>query len=305
MLLKSNHYRFIKRSHKTGHLKEAHSKEEIGCNNPNCSLTSAIVIPLMINQEVAGTLKFYFTNEYENTTSTKQLARGLADIFSSQLELGQAEMQSKLLKDAEIKSLQAQVNPHFFFNAINTISALVRIDSEKARKLLLQLSQFLDQICKELEITPLLWKRIATSRGLFGIRTSTLPDRFTIQYHIDSSCKHVLIPPFVIQILVENAIKHAFKHRRKDNIIDVVAHHDNEELTLTVRDNGSGIDDDKLPLIGQMSVDSETGTGSALENLNRRLIGLYGTKAALHFESTEIGTTVSCHIPSHTIKEDI
>ena len=84
-------------------------------------------------------------------------------------------MQSKLLKDAEIKSLQAQVNPHFFFNAINTISALVRIDSEKARKLLLQLSQFLDQICKELEITPLLWKRIATSRGLFGIRTSTLP----------------------------------------------------------------------------------------------------------------------------------
>lgn len=142
MLLKSNHYRFIKRSHKTGHLKEAHSKEEIGCNNPNCSLTSAIVIPLMINQEVAGTLKFYFTNEYENTTSTKQLARGLADIFSSQLELGQAEMQSKLLKDAEIKSLQAQVNPHFFFNAINTISALVRIDSEKARKLLLQLSQF-------------------------------------------------------------------------------------------------------------------------------------------------------------------
>ena len=144
MLLKSNHYRFIKRSHKTGHLKEAHSKEEIGCNNPNCSLTSAIVIPLMINQEVAGTLKFYFTNEYENTTSTKQLARGLADIFSSQLELGQAEMQSKLLKDAEIKSLQAQVNPHFFFNAINTISALVRIDSEKARKLLLQLSQFFE-----------------------------------------------------------------------------------------------------------------------------------------------------------------
>ena len=54
-----------------------------------------------------------------------------------------------------------------------------------------------------------------------------------------------------------------------------------------------------------MSVDSETGTGSALENLNRRLIGLYGTKAALHFESTEIGTTVSCYIPSHTIKEDI
>ncbi|WP_186318575.1 histidine kinase, partial [Dermacoccus nishinomiyaensis] len=75
-------------------------------------------------------------------TSDKQMASGLAEIFSSQIELGQAEMQSALLRDAEIKSLQAQVNPHFFFNAINTISAMIRINSEKARDLLLQLSQF-------------------------------------------------------------------------------------------------------------------------------------------------------------------
>ena len=54
-----------------------------------------------------------------------------------------------------------------------------------------------------------------------------------------------------------------------------------------------------------MSVDSETGTGSALENLNRRLIDFTAQRPPLHFESTEIGTTVSCHIPSHTIKEDI
>ena len=66
----------------------------------------------MTNGNVAGTLKFYFTDYNHITTSTKQLARGLAD-FSSQLELGLAETQSKLLRDAEIKSLQAQVNPHF------------------------------------------------------------------------------------------------------------------------------------------------------------------------------------------------
>ncbi len=62
--------------------------------------------------------------------------------MSSQIELGEAENASKLLKDAEIKSLQAQVSPHFFFNSINTISALVRINSEKARELLLELSYF-------------------------------------------------------------------------------------------------------------------------------------------------------------------
>lgn len=84
----------------------------------------------------------YFTDHHDLTFVEKQLAEGLAKIFSSQLELGAVETQRKLLQDAEIKSLQAQVNPHFFFNAINTISALVRIDHEKARQLLLQLSHF-------------------------------------------------------------------------------------------------------------------------------------------------------------------
>ena len=73
----------------------------------------------------------YFTDPAQLTHVEEQLAEGLGTIFSSQIELGEAEVQSKLLKEAEIKSLQAQVNPHFFFNAINTISALMRKDSEK------------------------------------------------------------------------------------------------------------------------------------------------------------------------------
>lgn len=99
---------------RSGQLKEAESKEGIGCNHDNCPLEAAIVIPLYTNHNVVGTLKFYFKDKHDVTNSTKQLARGLAEIFSSQLELGKAETQSKLLRDAEIKSLQAQVNPHFF-----------------------------------------------------------------------------------------------------------------------------------------------------------------------------------------------
>ena len=70
-----------KRSHTYRPIKEANSKEDIGCNNPNCPLREAIVVPLMTNGNVAGTLKFYFTDYNHITTSTKQLARGLADIF--------------------------------------------------------------------------------------------------------------------------------------------------------------------------------------------------------------------------------
>ncbi|NQD99312.1 LytS/YhcK type 5TM receptor domain-containing protein, partial [Staphylococcus xylosus] len=88
----------------TGTLKEAYSSEDIGCNHPGCPLEAAIVMPLHVKNEVVGTLKLYFTNKHDVNFSDKQLATGLADIFSSQLELGQAETQNALIRDAEIKS---------------------------------------------------------------------------------------------------------------------------------------------------------------------------------------------------------
>lgn len=66
---------------RSGQLKEAESKEGIGCNHDNCPLEAAIVIPLYTNHNVVGTLKFYFKDKHDVTNSTKQLARGLAEIF--------------------------------------------------------------------------------------------------------------------------------------------------------------------------------------------------------------------------------
>lgn len=94
-------------------------------------LHAAIVLPLTSNGNTIGTLKMYFKSPAGLSQVEEELAEGLAMLFSTQLELGEAELQSKLLKDAEIKALQAQVNPHFLFNAINTISALCRTDVEK------------------------------------------------------------------------------------------------------------------------------------------------------------------------------
>ena len=111
------------------------------------------------------------------------------------------------------------------------------------------------------------------------------------------------MPPFAIQILVENAIKHAFKNRKYDNNIIVKAHQNKSGLNISVSDNGQGIPVNKLDKIGKTSVYSESGTGSALENLNQRLDGLFGYKAKLQFESNKQGTKVSCTIP-HNITEE-
>ncbi len=283
----------------TGQLKEVHTKGEIGCTHPHCPLHAAIVIPLKMHGKVTGTLKMYFTNPNNLTFVERQLAEGLAEIFSSQIELGEAEMQSKLLKDAEIKSLQAQVNPHFFFNAMNTISALVRIDSEKARELLLELSHFFrSNLQGSRQNTITLEKELSQVSAYLSLEQARFPGRFDVTFDVPENVTQALVPPFLIQILVENAVKHAFPKRKTDNRIRVVARVENQQqLVISVCDNGQGIPKEKLSLLGQTAVESESGTGSALENLNLRLKGLFSNDAVLHFDTSHTGTTVWCTLP--------
>lgn len=283
---------------RSGEIKEAHTTEEIGCTHPGCPLEGAIVIPLYVNEEVVGTLKLYFTDSKKLTYVERRLAEGLANIFSSQIELGEIEMQSELLKDAEIKSLQAQVNPHFFFNAMNTISALIRVDSEKARELLLNLSNFFRsnlQGARQNTIT--IEKEIQQVEAYLSLEQARFPNRFNIHFEIAEDCGNAQVPPFIIQILVENAIKHAFHNRKTGNNIDVVVRKDIDEIEISVTDNGNGIPKEKRDKIGIIEVNSTSGTGSALENLNKRLVGLYNSDAKLKFITGEHGTKFYTHIP--------
>ncbi|MES5937845.1 sensor histidine kinase [Mammaliicoccus lentus] len=290
----------------TGQQKEVYSSKEIGCQHPNCPLEAAIVIPLYIQGDIVGTLKLYFTDYHDLTFVEKRLAEGLAKIFSSQLELGAVETQRQLLQDAEIKSLQAQVNPHFFFNAMNTISALVRIDHEKARQLLLQMSQFFRsnlQGARNNTIT--ISKELEQVRAYIALEQARYPDHFIIECDIPEQYESALVPPFVIQILVENAIKHAFTNRKDDNRIWVKVTGEQHKIKLSVKDNGQGIPEEKLGTIGKVIVKSQSGTGSALENLNRRLIGLFGPTAELSIHTSHLGTEVQTEIPYKHIEEDM
>ncbi|MHA5155236.1 sensor histidine kinase [Oenococcus oeni] len=281
----------------SGKMEVANSKEMIGCPIPGCPLAAAIVIPLIVDKQVVGTLKMYFTDARKLTPVEEQLATGLASIFSSQLALGLAEEQSKLVRDAEIKSLQAQVNPHFFFNAINTISALMRTDATQAHDLLLELSTYFRtnlQGARETEIT--LKQEEAHVQAYLSLEQSRFPNKYSVNFSVKSNELN-LLPPFTIQILVENAIRHAFSGRKKNNCVNVVVTEKRNCLHILVSDNGNGIPQKLLPHLGQRVVDSIQGSGTALENLNRRLTGLYGPKSALKINSSSKGTDVKIVIP--------
>src|SRR5699024_6162136 len=109
----------------------------------NTSAHEFLIFPLLVKDKTIGTLTFYFNHPFLVTSADREMAEGLSNLFSSQLELGEVERYNQLLQDAEVKALHAQIHPHFLFNALNTIVALCRTNPMMARDLLINLSTFL------------------------------------------------------------------------------------------------------------------------------------------------------------------
>ncbi|KSU79766.1 histidine kinase [Fictibacillus enclensis] len=276
----------------------ARSTEEIQCYRENCPLQAAIVVPLQVRDETVGSLKLYFEDAEKLDQVEQELAEGLSKLFSTQLELAEAEWQQKLLKDAEVKALQAQVHPHFLFNAINTISSLVRTDAPKARKLLIQLGVFFRsnlQGARHLLIP--LEKEIEHVDAYLSLEQARFPGKYEVEFDIEPQLNHVLIPPFTLQPLVENAIRHAFSSKKQGNV-KVTAYMDQDKMILTTEDNGKGIPADLIQSLGKESVQSAEGTGTALWNIRKRIQEIYGLEGSFLIESEQdAGTKVTMTLP--------
>ncbi|MFB7158307.1 LytS/YhcK type 5TM receptor domain-containing protein [Lysinibacillus sp. NPDC056232] len=281
-----------------GRIITATSAKEINCPHEDCPLSAAIVLPLKVQHKTVGTLKLYFINVTSLTGAKKELAEGLSRLFSSQLEYAEIEQQRKLLKDAEIKALQAQVHPHFFFNSLNTISSLIRTDADGARALLIKLSTFFRsnlQGARQMLIP--LKNEIDHVEAYLSIEQTRFPNRYDVQFHLDESLFDVQIPPFTLQPLVENAVYHAFKNR-KEGKIDVKVQRINNKLLLSTEDNGCGMRKEQVKQLGKTIMQSEQGTGTALWNIYQRIHEIYGTEADFHISSTlDVGTTIMIQLP--------
>ncbi|MBS4174630.1 sensor histidine kinase [Bacillus sp. FJAT-49736] len=297
--LKSMSTRLTQKVLELGVIQKATTKEEIQCFREDCPLHSAIVLPLIAHSQVVGTLKLYFKNSNGLSRVDEELVEGLGMLFSTQLEFAEAEQQRKLLKDAEIKALQAQVHPHFLFNAINTISCLIRTDADKARKLLLQLSTFFRsnlQGARQMQIP--LEKELEHVQAYLTLEQARFPDKYSVTIDIAESIKNTMIPPFTLQPLVENAVHHAFKQRKKKGIISIQAFEENGKINITTIDNGIGMTEDQQKKLGNQTVHSKEGTGTALWNIKKRINEIYGQDGDFTIESEpSSGTKITIILP--------
>ncbi|HSJ08948.1 MAG TPA: histidine kinase [Longimicrobiales bacterium] len=194
-----------------------------------------------------------------------------------------------MMTDARLQALRMELNPHFLFNTLNTISGFVRRgEADKAVTMLARLGDLLrttldqrlpDEIALAQELT-LLDSYLSIERVRFG-------DRLTLVVSVDDDALDALVPTFVLQPLVENAVRHGIGGRAGPCTIEITGRRDGDTVVLSVNDTGVG-----LPPTPQLR------EGVGLGNTRARIGQLYGTAASLHLAAgAGGGASVSLRVP--------
>lgn len=270
----------------------AETKEDIECVEKSCKLQSAVVVPLTMKDIIIGSLKLYKTSSNAITLSDIEMAKGLAYLFSTQVELSQIAYQEELVTKSELKALQAQIQPHFLFNALNTIISFCRTDALKARDLLTKLSTYLRSSFQTGKAFVSIEKELEHVRNYLDIEEARFSDRLLVTYDIDEDidCQ---VPPLIIQPLVENSLKHGLANKSSDGKICISVKRESANVKIMVADNGCGIDEDHLKeMIGQVTYDG----GVGLTNVMSRIRFIYGTEVMVK-SGADKGTRISITIP--------
>jgi len=274
----------------TALLQVAYDREDIQCQKRHCPLTAAIIVPLKQSGQVKGLIKIYFKKAQQIRKVELALAEGLGKILSNQLDLLAMEKMKGLIQEAELRNLQAQINPHFLFNTLHSIDSLIRTNPEKARYLLVQLSTFM-RFNFKLATMPLipLKKEVQHVQAYLEIVKVRFSDQLHIAFHVPGNIDDVRIPPFTIQPLVENSLLHGLKDVEKGGEIIVKITDLKDRLKIEVRDNGCGLPWGLLHRLGRETLRVEKGNGTGIYNVNQRLTGLLGPEARLVFQNLKTG----------------
>ncbi|QNQ21062.1 sensor histidine kinase [Kosakonia sp. SMBL-WEM22] len=206
--------------------------------HPQCKLGSTLVIPLRgENQRVVGTIKLYEAKNRLFSSINRTLGEGIAQLLSAQILAGQYERQKALLTQSEIKLLHAQVNPHFLFNALNTIKAVIRRDSDEAGLLVQYLSTFFRKNLKRPAEIVTLADEIEHVNAYLQIEKARFQARLQVRLEVPEALAHLRLPAFTLQPIVENAIKHGTSQLLGVGEITLRASQQAQHLILDIEDN--------------------------------------------------------------------
>lgn len=217
---------------------------------------------------------------------------------SQERERRAVELEARLTS-ARLRALRMQINPHFLFNTLNSITALVYVNPRAADEMLGDLSELLRRSLDSMEEQEIpLSQELEFIGGYIRIEQKRFGDRLRVELKIPQELMKALVPTLLLQPLVENAIRHGIEPRRGPGLISIEARRDDRHLHLTVRDDGKGLPDSYADRDPDLNPAERRGIG--LANTRARLQGLYGQEQSLSLAKAEPqGCRVDIRLPFH------
>ncbi|MTK13430.1 MAG: histidine kinase [Clostridiaceae bacterium] len=252
-----------------------------------------VCVPFLVsNVGFEGVLGLKVKSEKSIDSYFWEFAKELSDLLSTQIELHKLNKLAEEASVAEFKALRAQIEPHFLFNALNTIASFCRTNPVRARELIIDLSNYFRQTLKRAEDFVLLKDEVEFLQSYLSIEKARFGERLKLIIDIPEDMMNIKMPVFILQPIIENSIKHGILPKPEGGSVLVKASYIKDEVIFSIEDTGLGMEKEKLAEVTTMW------PGIGLKNVNERLKLLYGEDHELNINTKlNYGTKVSFLIP--------
>jgi two-component system LytT family sensor kinase len=248
-----------------------------------------------------GAMLYRFPMEAANDVFGYFLFVGIVQFWDAwvarqERELREARLEAAL-HETRLQALQGQLQPHFLFNTLNTISSVMYADPAQADRLISRLSDLLRSSLSAPERPEVgLEEELDILDRYVELMSARFGDRMTVEVSVAPNARESMVPVFLLQPLVENAIHHGVARRSGPGRIDISVERVGPKLRIVVADDGPGIDGDPAAAVGK---------GVGLRNTRERLAHLYGGVASLHLQNGEAqGLQVFVELPFRAASKD-
>jgi len=200
------------------------------------------------------------------------------------------EEQQRLLMQARLEALTSQINPHFLFNTLNSVSSLIRTDPNQARVMVVKLSKVLRRLLRKHENFTALREELSFIEDYLSIEVVRFGEKLRFEKEVDEATLDMLVPSMLLQPLVENSIKHGLSSKVEGGTIRIRTRREGSRLRLEVEDDGVGIAEARLATLLEQ--------GIGVSNVNERLKVLFGNEYRMWIDSQPgRGTRIQIELP--------
>ncbi len=274
------------------HRREVVAHDKLPCNHRGtCRMRTAVIVPLIVEDRTESALIVVGRTKGKRLV---QMADAVAQFVCTQFEAAKLEETKHQLQQAEIKALRAQISPHFVYNALNTISSLIRTDPEEAREMLQEFADFTRYCFRTEGMFTTLSDELRNIDRYLTIEGARYGERLNVRLKIAPEVLSVVVPFLLIQPLVENAVQHGLANKPGGGTVTVTAQDYGAEAMISVEDDGIGMD----PALLDGMRDSRSSAHIGLTGINRRMRQVFGTEYALMVETAPgAGMKVTMRVP--------